>query len=219
MARFYTELVPVQIRPEEFWARYFYRNLLLTRNGVVNLDDDDDDDEGWESTEKSNDNTDNSSNNTTTNNNTATIEGRTIHDIYDENINLKKHITSLTLHIAELEKLLEAERSNVKRLMESTLTAETVPQPPRSVSPSSQSVPITTTTVVVEATDANDIISPIEKVPAISAETLSDKSESSSGVLVDMTESVPKVLTPENKAKILASLDNDDDDDDDDEWS
>ena len=216
MARFYTELVPVQIRPEEFWARYFYRNLLLTRNGVVNLDDDDDDDEGWESTEKSNDNTDNS-NNTNNNNNTTTIEGRTIHDIYDENINLKKHITSLTLHIAELEKLLEAERSNVKRLMESTSTAEKVPPPPRSISPSSQSVPITTTTVV-EATEAN-IISSIEKVPTILADTLSDKSESSSGVLVDMTETVPKVLTPENKAKILASLDNDDDDDDDDEWS
>ena len=214
MARFYTELVPVQIRPEEFWARYFYRNLLLTRNGVVNLDDDDDDDEGWESTEKSNDNTDNS-NNTNNNNNTTTIEGRTINDIYDENINLKKHITSLTLHIAELEKLLEAERSNVKRLMESTTTL-----PPRSISPSSQSVPITTTTVI-EATEANDIISPIEKVPTILslAETFSDKSESSSGVLVDMTETAPKVLTPENKAKILASLDNDDDDDDDDEWS
>jgi len=215
VARFYTELVPVQIRPEEFWARYFYRNLLLTRNGVVNLDDDDDDDEGWESTEKSNDNTDNNSNNTI-NNNTATIEGRTIHDIYDENINLKKHITSLTLHIAELEKLLEAERSNVKLLMESTSTAEKAPLPPRSVSPSSQSVSITTTTVV-EVTEANDIIFPnIEQVPTILAETLSDKSETS-GVLVD-TETVPKVLSPENKAKILASLDNDDDDDDD-EWS
>ena len=186
---------------------------------MVNLDDDDDDDEGWESTEKSNDNTDNNSNNTNNNNNTATIEGCTIHDIYDENINIKKHITSLTLHIAELEKLLEAERSNVKRLMESTLTAEKAPLPPRSVSPSSQSVPIATTTVLVEATEANDIISPIEKVPTTLAETLSDKSESSSGVLVDMTETVPKVLTPENKAKILASLDNDDDDDDDDEWS
>jgi hypothetical protein len=72
---------------------------------VVNLDDDDDDDEGWESTEKLEErsNNKNESIRITNNNdksNDNTIDGRTIHDIHNENMTLKNHITTLTLHSA-----------------------------------------------------------------------------------------------------------------------
>lgn len=220
VARYYTELVPIQIRPEEFWARYFYKNLLLTRNGVVNLDDDDDDDECWESTEKADEKNDDNDNSNNIGNNI--IDGRTIHDIYDENVNLKKHITTLTLHIADLEKMLETEKLNYKKLLESSskpiiATAEVAVE---TKSTTGITGIIETTTSTIGDDGISSVSGIVEKAQSSLslAETLSDKSESSSCVIVETSEVVaPKVLTPENKAKILASLDNDDDDDD--EWS
>ena len=50
VSRYYAELVPTQISPDLFWARYFYRVQLVSRGGVVSLEDEDEDEEmPWES--------------------------------------------------------------------------------------------------------------------------------------------------------------------------
>ncbi len=50
VSRFYAELVPTHISPEEFWSRLFFRLHLVNRNGTASFEDDDDDDEElvWE---------------------------------------------------------------------------------------------------------------------------------------------------------------------------
>lgn len=50
VSRFYAELVPLEIPPEEFWARLFFRLHLLTRNGTANFEDEMDEEEElvWE---------------------------------------------------------------------------------------------------------------------------------------------------------------------------
>jgi hypothetical protein len=48
VSRYYAELVPAQISPDLFWARYFFRLLLVSRGGVVDLDEDEEE-EAWES--------------------------------------------------------------------------------------------------------------------------------------------------------------------------
>ena len=53
VARYYADLVPISLKPEEFWSRYFFRIRLISRNGAINLDDEDDEEElEWESTDK-----------------------------------------------------------------------------------------------------------------------------------------------------------------------
>jgi len=49
VSRYYAELVPAQISPELFWARYFFRLQLVSRGGVVSLDEDEDEEVPWES--------------------------------------------------------------------------------------------------------------------------------------------------------------------------
>ena len=52
VSRYYAELVPAQIRPEDFWARYFFRLMLVSKGGVLTLEDDDDEEElVWETEE------------------------------------------------------------------------------------------------------------------------------------------------------------------------
>jgi BSD domain len=48
VSRYYAELVPVKITPDEFWSRYFFKLMLLMRHGIAPLDDDDDEDIAWE---------------------------------------------------------------------------------------------------------------------------------------------------------------------------
>lgn len=48
VSRYYAELVPAQISPDLFWARYFFRLFLVSRGGVVDLDEDEEE-EAWES--------------------------------------------------------------------------------------------------------------------------------------------------------------------------
>lgn len=58
VSRYYAELVPTNLMPEEFWSRYFFRIVLLMRGGVVNLDEEyDDEDLAWEGDEASNNET------------------------------------------------------------------------------------------------------------------------------------------------------------------
>ena len=45
-------MVPAQIRPEDFWARYFFRLMLVSKGGILTLEDDDDEEElVWETEE------------------------------------------------------------------------------------------------------------------------------------------------------------------------
>ena len=53
VSRYYADLVPISISPELFWARYFFRLVLVSRGGVVNLDDEDEEDMTWESGDNS----------------------------------------------------------------------------------------------------------------------------------------------------------------------
>lgn len=50
VSRFYAELVPTQISPDEFWARLFFRIKLVTCDGAATFADDDEDEEElvWE---------------------------------------------------------------------------------------------------------------------------------------------------------------------------
>lgn len=53
MSRYYAELVPVKIKPDEFWSRYFFKLMLLMRHGIAPLDEEDDEDIAWETDEPS----------------------------------------------------------------------------------------------------------------------------------------------------------------------
>eukprot|EP00981_Chlorochromonas_danica_P001838 scaffold386_cov174-Ochromonas_danica.AAC.12 len=54
VSRFYAELVPLQISPEEFWARLFFRLHLVTRHGNPNFEEEEEDEEElvWEEEEE-----------------------------------------------------------------------------------------------------------------------------------------------------------------------
>lgn len=48
VSRYYAELVPAQIRPELFWARYFFKLQLLSRNSSLSDLEDDEEDLTWD---------------------------------------------------------------------------------------------------------------------------------------------------------------------------
>mmetsp|Transcript_1155 Transcript_1155/g.1913 ORF Transcript_1155/g.1913 Transcript_1155/m.1913 type:complete len:352 (-) Transcript_1155:144-1199(-) len=45
VSRFYAELVPIQISPQEFWARLFFRIKMVNRDGSGAFEEDEDDEE------------------------------------------------------------------------------------------------------------------------------------------------------------------------------
>ena len=104
VSRFYAELVPIAIKPEEFWSRYFFRVILINRNGVVNLDDDDEEEEmQWESAEPSS-------------SNTTVKTAITIEDLQDDNTKLRNQIKSLVSRIGFLENSLLEKDALIKSL-------------------------------------------------------------------------------------------------------
>ncbi len=57
MTRYYADLVPKNIGPEEFWSRYFFRLQVLTASmtsssGQFAVDDDDDEELVWDSVDE-----------------------------------------------------------------------------------------------------------------------------------------------------------------------
>lgn len=97
VSRFYAELVPISLKPEEFWSRYFFRVILINRNGVVNLDDDDEEEEiQWESAEKD----------IISPCNSPLKADNSLESLLDENIKLKKQVKSLVSRITFLENTL-----------------------------------------------------------------------------------------------------------------
>lgn len=90
VARYYAELVPVQISPEQFWARCFFRLSVVSRGGVM-LDDEEEDLE-WEMSDASL---------------PAKEDGgglsERVRELEAENAELKAHVKALVSRVAELE--------------------------------------------------------------------------------------------------------------------
>ena len=110
VSRYYAELVPLQITPNEFWARYFFKLMLLMRGGIAPLDDDDDEEDlAWE-----NDDDVDSISNQESQQLDMSNPKQTIAILQEENYKLKGTIKSLVARISELEALLTAQSPVVK---------------------------------------------------------------------------------------------------------
>lgn len=106
VSRHYAELVPIQISPELFWARYFFRLLLVSRGGVVNLDEDEEEELPWESSVSDAQSPISSSSTSNGNkiNNAENHELLTrLKQLEEENAQLKGHVKVLVSRINELE--------------------------------------------------------------------------------------------------------------------
>jgi len=101
VSRYYAELVPITITPEEFWARYFFRMILVNRNGAVNLDEDDEEEEiMWESTEKEDQVAAESAGASNSDHSDSTA-------LINENQKLKEQVKLLVKKVSELERLVQ----------------------------------------------------------------------------------------------------------------
>lgn len=120
VSRFYAELVPISIKPEEFWSRYFFRVMLLNRNGAVNLDDDEEEEElQWESadTDKQEALSGSSSSANSQSINTSSInEDQRQRDLVYENSKLLAQVTALVSRITDLEKSLQEKDATIAQL-------------------------------------------------------------------------------------------------------
>lgn len=132
VSRYYAELVPAQLNPEEFWGRYvvyilyffsvlflflhlatcryFFRVLLITKGGVLGLEDDDEEEElVWESNEKSDGSGPIGKECGEGSEGESDKEGLSdadkINKLQSENSRLKSHIRILTSRVTELEKI------------------------------------------------------------------------------------------------------------------
>ena len=166
VSRYYAELVPLQITPNEFWARYFFKLMLLMRGGIAPLDDEDDEDLTWE-----NDEDVDSLSNQQSQQIDMTNPTQTIAILQEENYKLKGTIKSLVARISELEALLTAQARTVKSSGDSdddeTLDAISVDTP---------SSPDVNT-----ASMANKMNSTAMTVPSSSASTLPVKPSKKAG--------------------------------------
>jgi len=106
VSRYYAELVPNELKPEEFWSRYFFKIMVLNRGSVVNLDDEyDDEDLAWEepdSTVPRNENRDN--------------KDEVINNLKEENTLLKNQVKTLALRVADLESLIVTLKGNISNM-------------------------------------------------------------------------------------------------------
>lgn len=130
VARYYAELVPVQISPEQFWARCFFRLSVVSRGGVM-LDDEEEDLE-WETTDAS----------------IPAREGPREGDLLDrvkeleaENMELKAHVKALVSRVAELENM-GSTSGNEKGGAQERGVQASVPTPSPSPSPASSPSPV-----------------------------------------------------------------------------
>lgn len=110
VSRFYAELVPIEILPEEFWSRLFFRLHLLNRNGSASFEDDEEEEElVWEGEEEvvsstTNDNMDGNSSKSISDQTREVLELRNrIKELEDENGRLKGQVKTLVSRISQLE--------------------------------------------------------------------------------------------------------------------
>jgi uncharacterized protein HemX len=130
VARYYAELVPVAVpTADEFWARYFFRFMLIDRTGVIDFDDVDDDEENmeWSKEDDEDDVVDTNAVDVTS----TTTE--------KENLKLKAIIKSLTAKINDLEKTLAQRDKQLRechkreKLIQNVADANTWKRPPVAV--------------------------------------------------------------------------------------
>ena len=107
VSRYYAELVPTQISPEEFWARFFFKQTVLLRGGIVDFDEDDDEELAWETSDES------ALGGATidVNGSGSSSDAETVRSLKEENSRLKGQIKALVSRVADLEKII---KSNAK---------------------------------------------------------------------------------------------------------
>lgn len=106
VSRYYTELVPSQLKPDEFWSRYFFKIMVLNRGSVVNFEDEyDDEDLAWEEPDLSAQNNPNRNN-----------KDEVINSLTEENDLLKNQVKTLALRVADLESLIVTLKGNTSNI-------------------------------------------------------------------------------------------------------
>jgi hypothetical protein len=203
VSRFYAELVPTVIAPDEFWARLFFRLQLLTRNGTANFEEEEEDEEElvWEDSEPAPTTTVTSSSEISatppgsgSNMNIGVAASSHEAQLEEENVRLRSQVAFLLTRVTELEMQLHA-------------ASRALAAP----SPISESTP---TTVILVSTTPDPMalpdtgaVSPVHSAPSSSG--------SSSAVLVASPSShdaAPPKASVEAK-KYLAALDGEDEED------
>ena len=106
VSRYYAELVPKELKPDEFWSRYFFKIMVMNRGSVVNLDDEyDDEDLAWEEPDV-----------TVQNNLSRDNKDEIINNLKEENSLLKNQVKTLALRIADLESLIITLKGNISNV-------------------------------------------------------------------------------------------------------
>jgi hypothetical protein len=106
VSRFYAELVPIKITPDEFWSRLFFRIKLITCEGAATFAEDDDDDEElvWEedngNSQKANPDEPGGGASQAS---AIVAYKRRITELETENAKLKSHVKTLAGRVEELE--------------------------------------------------------------------------------------------------------------------
>jgi hypothetical protein len=232
VSRFYAELVPTHIAPEEFWSRLFFRLHLLNRNGTASFEDDDDDEEElvWEEDvavaveDKSTTMQTNTVEKGTTNAETLALNAR-IKELEEENLKLKSQVKSLVTRVAQLElevKTKVVTTSNRDADASSTSTTNLpqviVPVTIKSQSPARTSAPVEVKRefpslhnkieTASNSSEGSGVLIP-NSFPSVlslgSTTSLQEKDESGSEI-------APAAIRPSDK--YLASLDDDEDEED-----
>jgi hypothetical protein len=110
VSRFYADLVPSELSPEEFWARYFFRLDLLLKGDLYQLDDEEDDEVlDWnDETPEDKDMSEEACilKDSKSVSNTSAHDKFLIKTLKEENLKLKSEVNALVNRITELEKLL-----------------------------------------------------------------------------------------------------------------
>lgn len=214
VSRYYAELVPIKISPEEFWARYFFRIMLVNRGGVMDLDDEEEEELEWESNDK-NDSIDGGlSSQEVTSRGVVEKESEgklisRVHKLEHENSTLKSQVKTLVNRIAELEKLLQQQAPGKGGHLSST--------PAASSDDTMLSVDLNKSLVDESGKDSNGECS------SIKSESGSEKSVVFVGKNgeEEKHEKNSRELTPSKKTKAVSALLSlsQDADEDDDGWS
>eukprot|EP01041_Mallomonas_annulata_P012469 gene12469-26230_t len=230
VSRFYAELVPSHITAEEFWARFFFKQFLITKGSAVNLvEDEDDEDIAWDCSEAighEDKETSNAPDDTTESQyNKAKISKNSNEDadksavllvaLQEENVSLKINEKKLMKRISELENELSSKTSELEfcLLKINVLGKEqTVP----STAVSSTVTHEHNNTILTESTqeiniENNNIITPINATRVNDTSTANSTSTSDADVVSPLSPSITtstsngQMSTPQDPMKKMKS--------------
>ena len=112
ISRYYADLVPISVKPDHFWGRYFFRVHLVENDGELGLDEVVEEEGNWDDTPATEDGA------------SGGNEAETkVAQYLKENVTLKSHVRVLTARVKEL----EAELAQAKKLGYNPGTVETKP--------------------------------------------------------------------------------------------